>query len=96
MKLEKAVECGYVCGLNSIEECICNIEHHAMSIFKYDEIAEELRELGREYGEYLAGNLVFDIDAIRKKVDEEMEKFFSEQEELSQEDMITMDEFLNE
>lgn len=87
MKLEKAIECGYACGLNTIEECIGNIEHYAMHIFKYDEIAEELRELGREYGEYLAGNLTFDIDTIHKKVDEEMEKLFPKQEELSQEDM---------
>lgn len=45
MKLDKAIELGKACGLSTIEECIANVDYHAMSIFKYEEINTEINEL---------------------------------------------------
>ena len=33
------------CGLKTIGEAVDNIEHHAMSIFKYEDINQELNEM---------------------------------------------------
>jgi len=45
MKLKEAMELGIACGLETIEECILNIEIHSPSLFLYEEINQELNEL---------------------------------------------------
>lgn len=45
MTLKTCLEIGMDCGLSKVSECIYNIELHAMSIFSYDNIESELKEL---------------------------------------------------
>jgi hypothetical protein len=55
MKLEEALRTGAVCGLETVEEALANIYIHSPSLFKYEEIKQELEELYQEaldtYGE---------------------------------------------
>lgn len=67
MKLEEAIDIGAVCGLMTVEESVRNIDHHAMQLFKYDDIAKQLTELYDEYNDYLHDKLELDIEAIQKK-----------------------------
>jgi len=46
VKLKDAIELGKECGLNSVEECVSNIEIHAMNLFPYKKINEECRFIG--------------------------------------------------
>jgi len=52
MKLKDAIEFGKDCGLNTVEECVSNIEIHAMNLFRYTEINKELKELYDEYNTF--------------------------------------------
>lgn len=45
MKLKKAVRIGKSCGLNTINECILNVEIHSMNFFVLQNIDKELSEL---------------------------------------------------
>ena len=45
MKLKECIELGRECGLETIEECILNVELHSASLFKIDNIAKEISEL---------------------------------------------------
>lgn len=45
MKVKEAIELGKACGLETIKECIINIEIHSPSLFAYTKINEELNEL---------------------------------------------------
>lgn len=49
MKLKDACEIGIDCGLEMTGEALMNIEIHAISIFSYDKINEEITELRSEY-----------------------------------------------
>jgi len=49
MKLDAAIALGDACGLETIEECVCNVEMHAMSLFLYSEVEAELKELQDEW-----------------------------------------------
>jgi len=51
MNLKEAIEMGKECGLDTIEECITNVEIHAVNFFPYDKIDEELKELYEGYKE---------------------------------------------
>jgi len=51
VKLKDAIELGKDCGLNTIEECIINVEVHAINFFPYKKINEELKELYEGYEE---------------------------------------------
>ena len=48
MKLKECLELGKACGLTTWEECYDNVDLHAMSIFKYDEINKEILELQQD------------------------------------------------
>lgn len=52
MKLKDAIDIGKGCGLDTVEECVENIEIHAISLFSYDVITKELNELKNEYKAY--------------------------------------------
>lgn len=45
MKLTEALEIGIDCGLETVRECIRNIDIHASSLFLFSEIGKELDEL---------------------------------------------------
>ena len=48
MKLEDALKFAYNCGLGTVGEAYNNISIHAMSLFKYEDIQDEIEELFRE------------------------------------------------
>ena len=48
MKLKECLELGEECGLNTWEECYDNIYMHAISLFKYDDISNEILELQQD------------------------------------------------
>lgn len=52
MKLKAAFNIAKSCGLTTVGEAILNIDMHSMSIFVYDEISNELKELYDEYKKY--------------------------------------------
>jgi hypothetical protein len=52
MNLETALGIAKDCGLETIGEAILNIKLHAMSIFNYDDIYAEYKELCDDYKEY--------------------------------------------
>jgi len=54
MKLKEALEIGIDCGLETARECIRNINIHALSLFSYSEICEELNELYTEAEELVS------------------------------------------
>lgn len=49
MVLIKALEIGMDCGLYTVNEALLNIDLHAMSIFKYEDINEEVLEMYDEW-----------------------------------------------
>jgi len=54
MKLKECMEIGRACGLYSIEECYKNIILHSLSLFKYDDISKEIKELQMDLSYALA------------------------------------------
>ena len=49
MKLETALEIGGDCGLETVGECLYNIQIHALSLFPLHEIRAQVDELKLEY-----------------------------------------------
>ena len=45
MKLNEAIDLGKECGLETIEECLLNVELHSTSLFAYSKLNQELTEL---------------------------------------------------
>ena len=66
MKLSEALNMGYGCGLEEVEECIDNIRAHAPSLFLYTEIYTELTELYAEHELFKKGELILDTVSIKK------------------------------
>ena len=52
MKVREACEIADECGLETIGEAIFNIQLHAISLFSYDELNEELNELYEDAKNY--------------------------------------------
>lgn len=52
MKVKEACEIADECGLETIGEAIFNIQLHAISLFSYDELNEELNELYEDAKNY--------------------------------------------
>ena len=52
MKVKEACEIADECGLETIGEAILNIQIHAISIFSYDDLDKELRELYEDAKNY--------------------------------------------
>lgn len=53
MKLERALELARSCGMSTYREAYSNVNYHAMNIFAYDKINDELRELAEELKPYM-------------------------------------------
>ena len=51
MKLKTCLEIGKECGLTTVKEAVMNISYHAINIFVYDKIKEEMYELEGELDE---------------------------------------------
>lgn len=45
MTLKECAEMGDSCGLDDITEAYFNIKYHAISIFEYERITDEMKEL---------------------------------------------------
>lgn len=52
MKLYDACDIGKACGLETVGEAVLNISMHAISIFAYDQLNDELNELYSEADAY--------------------------------------------
>lgn len=79
MNLIAAVTLGRFCGLNTVEECISNIERHSISLFIYTEMQEELEELHEDYDLFLDGHYKLDIEKIDKENQEEMDRWIEQE-----------------
>lgn len=49
MRLIKCLEIGKSCDLETVGEAMLNIDMHAISIFDYEKLTEELREMYDEF-----------------------------------------------
>lgn len=49
MKLIKCLEIGRSCDLETVGEAMLNIDMHAISIFDYEKLTEELSEMHDEF-----------------------------------------------
>jgi hypothetical protein len=89
MKTQSMLEMAYFCGLHTIEEAHLNITRHSMSLFPYQDINSEERELiadmairgmleENDDGIYIIDAKVEDFLSVedREKVDREMEEYF--------------------
>jgi len=68
MKLFDCVVHGKFLGLNTVEECIANVEIHSLSLMPYERIHKELEELHQEYQLYLSGELKLDWNAVDREL----------------------------
>lgn len=66
MKLKECIEIGKECGLFSIGECYNNIVLHRLSLFKYDDISREIKELQKDIF-YNHPDLFCDIFSTKKE-----------------------------
>ena len=62
MKLNEALAIGYDCGLETVGEAITNIEVHAMNLFVYSKIKDELNELYAELGDLNPNTPISDME----------------------------------
>lgn len=71
MKLYEACDIGYCMGISSIKECVENIHIHAINLFKYDDIIEELQELDKEVknGEYKEEDSVALVLGVKRMIE---------------------------
>lgn len=56
MTLKAALDIGIGCGLETVDECIYNIELHAVNLFEYSKINDELAELRMELQRFDCGD----------------------------------------
>jgi len=75
VKLRDAVLMGRFCGLETVEECILNIEMHYWDCIPYKELPKEASELNQEYADYLAGDLILDWPAIEAEVEKDLKEY---------------------
>jgi len=65
MTLKECIEMGRECGLITLGEAYDNISIHSTSLFKYEEIENELQELRNEIGKkYNFKEITHNIDEI--------------------------------
>lgn len=53
MKLKECLELGKDCGLETLGECLSNVQIHAPTLFAYDQISDEWNELIKETNDYV-------------------------------------------
>jgi hypothetical protein len=61
LKVAEACEIADECGLQTIGEAILNIKIHAISLFSYDELDKELKELYEDAKNYRAEESVLTL-----------------------------------
>lgn len=71
MKVIDACLIGEDCGLTTVEEAIRNIQIHAISLFTFDDLEDELMELEEDSKNYSENALILDV--IKQKDDNELE-----------------------
>lgn len=65
MKLSAALDLGFYLGCTKMHECLDVAYFKAPSLFVYENIPEELKELYSEYALYKSGELKIDVYAIK-------------------------------
>lgn len=81
MNLHEAIVFGKFCGLNTVNECIANIELHYWHLLPELEAASIRKEFYKEVKKYEKGELVLDWDLISRKVAEQEKEFESWEKE---------------
>ena len=61
MKLLRACEIANNCGLTTVGQAVMNVKIHAASMFTYDELDSELKELMDEAASYNKETLIYDV-----------------------------------
>lgn len=61
MNLREACEMGRAMGCQTIGEVILNVEHQATSLFRWSEMASELKELVEEASEFTDDTLIEEV-----------------------------------
>ena len=56
MKLKDCLDIGLNCGMSTVTDCVANVQIHAMNIFVYSKISEELKELNSELSSLIRQN----------------------------------------
>jgi len=75
MKLQEAIILGRFCGLNTVDECITNIDIHYWQCISNKELNRERAEFEKDINNYKIGRLKLDWDYINKKVKEDQEEY---------------------
>ncbi len=66
MKLDECIEMGKACGMITLGEAYDNIDIHATSLFRFDDMEKELQELRNEIGKkYNLTEISQNIDRIK-------------------------------
>lgn len=75
MKIEKALEMAYICGLETVDEAIANVELHWSNIFDYSTMQMEMNELYESIKPEHEGKLVVDLlsPERRNELDQELD-----------------------
>ena len=75
MKLRDVVLMGRFCGLETVEECVCNYEMHYVQCISYKDIAKENTELNSDLQDYYSGDLILDWPKIEKEVEAQLKEY---------------------
>jgi hypothetical protein len=79
MKLVDAIALGRFCGLNTVEECIANIELHYWWVVSYSELSEKKEIFYKDVKAYELGTLELDWDYINAEIEKQnkvMEEYY--------------------
>lgn len=81
MNIEKALEMAYICGLETVDEAIANVELHWSNVFEYSKMQEEMHELYASIKPEHEGKLIVDVLSLerRNELDQELNDYFDEQ-----------------
>lgn len=75
MNLHQAIVMGRFCGLETVEECIANIELHYWNMLPYSEIAAAREEFFKEVNKWETGDVILDWDLINAEVAEQQKEY---------------------
>lgn len=81
MNIEKALEMAYICGLETVDEAVANVELHWSNIFDYSTMQDELNELYSSIKPEYEGKKIVDILSSERinELDQEVNAYFDDQ-----------------
>lgn len=75
MKLQEAIILGRFVGLNTVEECILNIELHYWQMMPFSDYENESKEFYAQVRAYEAETLQLDWDYINKETQRQQDEY---------------------